>query len=35
MNEIADNDNAIGILFKTGVKEFELRRAPVSTPRSI
>lgn len=26
MNEIADNDNAIGILFKTGVKEFELRR---------
>ena len=26
MREITDNDDAIGILFKTGVKEFELRR---------
>ena len=26
MNEITDNDDVIGILFKTGVKEFELRR---------
>jgi hypothetical protein len=26
MNEISDNDDVIGILFKTGVKEFELRR---------
>jgi hypothetical protein len=26
MNEITDNDHVIGILFKTGVKEFELRR---------
>ena len=27
MNEITDNDDVIGILFKTGVKEFELRRS--------
>ena len=26
MNEITDKDDVIGILFKTGVKEFELRR---------
>ena len=26
MKEITDSDDAIGILFKTGVKEFELRR---------
>ena len=26
MNEITNNDDVIGILFKTGVKEFELRR---------
>jgi len=26
MNEITNTDDVIGILFKTGVKEFELRR---------
>lgn len=26
MSEITNNDDVIGILFKTGVKEFELRR---------
>ena len=35
MNEIANNDDVIGILFETRVKEFELRRESVPTPRSI
>ena len=26
MSEITDNDDVVGILFTTGVKEFELRR---------